>query len=555
MAAALDEALFAARSRIGLHPTARASVETRPDPSFTEDRLDLPTRNNGAALIAMRSRFQACFLGSVYRTAPLLLDRTSRSGSVTPGSCPQLKAIFGEGAFDPGGLRFAELVAGGSLLGREVADAFAALGERTARARAEILRRGGPLFDSQSALLEKLAGLELRDPTAVGFAEIGKYSDGSLVSEDKLTKAIMCSHFDTKQVVMEVRARELPPSDLRRCAFGQATKETAVFFLDSMHPDVVYSTNEFAEALNFSLGLKTGAGCAVHSHSSSFGNSDMDEFGWGLNNVRNIKDTGLRTKLHNLVNTFVEKAALSVGADFSADLKDFIADKLPPGGLELECVLGKGSSKLNIIPDFKFGLEEDEVCGKVEGGVELTFDTKTVSSKKYYFGPFNLREQAVTRREAKVPGDYISHGVKLDEVLYPGLEVAPNQGPIERFLRGLAHPVQGAVVGAFGEISPNMRDVLKYIADRHERRFASLAGVSLRGKGGRFLWDLKRRLTLMSIRGWARLRLARARQVVGLCSRPDLTPDVPRYDPHALLASADGLHDALVSATHPSMFW
>ena len=145
--------------------------------------------------------------------------------------------------------------------------------------------------------------------------------------------------------------------------------------------------------------------------------------------------------------------------------------------------------------------------------------------------------------------------MEMDGVLYPGLEVAPGQGPIERFVRGLAHPVQGAVVGAFGEISPNMRDVLKYIADRHERRFASLAGVSLRGKGGRFLWDLKRRLTLMSIRGWARLRLARARQVVGLCSRPDLTPDVPRYDPHALLASADGLHDALVSATHPSMFW
>jgi hypothetical protein len=99
-----------------------------------------------------------------------------------------------------------------------------------------------------------------------------------------------------------------------------------------------------------------------------------------------------------------------------------------------------------------------------------------------------------------------------------------------------------------------MRDVLKYVADRHERRFASLAGVSLRGKGGQFLWDLKRRLTLISIRGWARLRLARARQIVGLCSRPDLTPDVPQYDPYAQLASADGLHDAFVSAAHPSMF-
>ena len=157
--------------------------------------------------------------------------------------------------------------------------------------------------------------------------------------------------------------------------------------------------------------------------------------------------------------------------------------------------------------------------------------------------------------KAKVPGDYISHAVEMDGVLYPGLEVAPNQGPIERFVRGLAHPVQGAVVGAFGEISPNMRDVLKYIAGRHERRFASLAGVSLRGKGGRFLWDLKRRLMLTSIRGWARLRLARARQIVGLCSRPDLMPDVPRYDPYALQASADGLHDAFVSATHPAMFW
>ena len=86
-----------------------------------------------------------------------------------------------------------------------------------------------------------------------------------------------------------------------------------------------------------------------------------------------------------------------------------------------------------------------------------------MSSKKYYLGPFNLREQAVIRREAKVSGDYISHGVTMDGVLYPGLEVAPGQGPIERFHRGLACPVQGAVVGAYGEVSPNMRDVLKYI--------------------------------------------------------------------------------------------
>ena len=88
-----------------------------------------------------------------------------------------------------------------------------------------------------------------------------------------------------------------------------------------------------------------------------------------------------------------------------------------------------------------------------------------------------------------------------------------------------------------------------------QSKLADLAGVSLQGKGGPFLWDLKRRLTLTSIRGWARLRLARARQVVGLCSRQDLTPDVPRYEPNAPMASADGLYDAFASATSPSMFW
>ena len=175
-----------------------------------------------------------------------------------------------------------------------------------------------------------------------------------------------------------------------------------------------------------------------------------------------------------------------------------------------------------------------------------------VSSRQHYLGSFNMRERAVTRREARVHGDYLSHAAKLDAVLYPGLEVAPCQGPIERFIRELAHPVQGVVVGAFGEISPGMYNLLKYVADRHERRFADLAGVSLQGKGGPFLWDLKRRLTLTSIRGWARLRLARARQVVGLCSRRDLTPDVPRYEPNAPMASADGLYDAFASATSPS---
>lgn len=368
MASALDDVLLACQSKVGLHPEARPSNETRPDPSFTADRLDLPARNNGAALITMRTRFQACFVGSLYRAAKLLLDHTSKSGAVTPGSCPAFSALFGEGAFDHDGLRFAELVAGGSPLGLEVADACAALEERTSRARAEISAKGRPLFDSQSALLERLEGLERKDPATVGFAEVGRYPDGSPVDEDKLTRAFMRAHFDTKQLLMEVRARRLPSSDLRRNAFVQASKETSVFFLDSLHPDIVYSTQEFAEALNFHLGLKTGAGCAVRSHVSSFGDQvDMDEYGWGLNNVRKIKDTGLRTKLHNLATTFIEKAACSVGADFTSEahMRNFIADKLPPGGFELDSVL----SQRNIIPDFKIALEEDEVYGDAGGGL------------------------------------------------------------------------------------------------------------------------------------------------------------------------------------------
>ena len=88
-------------------------------------------------------------------------------------------------------------------------------------------------------------------------------------------------------------------------------------------------------------------------------------------------------------------------------------------------------------------------------------------------------------------------------------------------------------MGPYGEFSKSLDELLQYVASRHEQRYADLAGVTEKGDGerGRFRLDLKRRLTLSVIRGWSRLRIERARSLIGSYRAKRLSPDVPEYDP------------------------
>ena len=104
-----------------------------------------------------------------------------------------------------------------------------------------------------------------------------------------------------------------------------------------------------------------------------------------------------------------------------------------------------------------------------------------------------------------------------------------------------------------------MGDLLQYVAARHEQRYADLAGVTEKGngEGGRFRLDLKRRLTLTVIRAWSRLRIERARSLIGTYRRAEsLSLDVPVYDP-----MRDGyyapfeLHDEIASRNPSWASW
>jgi hypothetical protein len=312
-----------------------------------------------------------------------------------------------------------------------------------------------------------------------------------------------------------------------------------------LHPSIEFSKIEFAEAVNFMLGLPTPAACDTARNIGKINDRVVDCFGWGLNNLRgtdagglgwhlSVSDKGQRTRLHDTVNSFVSKVAKSVHAQFDTELIDFVISKLPPGeeSDSLRAGGGQGSSQRNIIPDAKLTLEEDETVGGIGGGVEVFYDTKTVSAtENMYFSPRNLTETCVHRREETVHADYVKHAKIIDEAFYPRIEVAPNAGPVENFLQGLATPVKGLAIGPYGEFSTSMNELLVYVAERHDRQYAEMAGVSHRGKGGQFLLDLKRRLSLTVIRSWARLRVERARALIGRYRAKRLSPDVPEYDP------------------------
>ena len=97
-----------------------------------------------------------------------------------------------------------------------------------------------------------------------------------------------------------------------------------------------------------------------------------------------------------------------------------------------------------------------------------------------YLSPINLSETVVHCREQTVHSDYLKHAAAIDEACFPGLEVAPNAGPIANFLHGLAEPIKGLAVGPYGEFSKSLDELLQYVASRHEQRYADLAGVGHR---------------------------------------------------------------------------
>ena len=71
----------------------------------------------------------------------------------------------------------------------------------------------------------------------------------------------------------------------------------------------------------------------------------------------------------------------------------------------------------------------------------------------------------------------------------------------------------GLAVGRYGEFSKSLADLLGYFARRKAAIHEDLAGVAASQSLGSFKWDLRRRFVLFAARGWARLRLDRAKRL------------------------------------------
>ena len=143
------------------------------------------------------------------------------------------------------------------------------------------------------------------------------------------------------------------------------------------------------------------------------------------------------------------------------------------------------------------------------------FDAKTISfcPSRYKPNSWDTCRKAVSARAAKVTREYVTKARNADQQ-WNGTEEG-TQGPIERRLLEFG-PVRGLVVGAFGEVNPEVPKLIKRMAEYNAERQWRLMGANTVTEAAA---TLKARFTrsigVEAARGLARLRLRNLDRVCG----------------------------------------
>jgi hypothetical protein len=183
--------------------------------------------------------------------------------------------------------------------------------------------------------------------------------------------------------------------------------------------------------------------------------------------------------------------------------------------------LGEGRRRYPT-PDITADLPGPEIAGAREM-VPTMVEVKTLVLCPTWYRDSDLHERAaVSRRAAAVPAERRRRLAELDRELFGTAEGA--RGPFEARLDAFPGGVVGVAVGAFGEWSESLCELVSGLADYGaERWMGRLAAPSLTQARATLLRLWRQRLGMCALRGHARLVLARARQLYlrqGACGGP-----------------------------------
>ena len=175
-----------------------------------------------------------------------------------------------------------------------------------------------------------------------------------------------------------------------------------------------------------------------------------------------------------------------------------------------------------IIPDLVVRSDPHLLGGETggHGGSDTLFDIKFLGPGSGYTESASTKHGAVIESRANgVHTEYLRQAGQLDARFFNHTPTSPGMGPITKVLSQYPR-VKGLGVGAFGEFSTDLEELLELTARARALEYADTYAVPEDRATSAFIWDTRRRWAMTAVRAISRTKIAARAHVLGSTSRP-----------------------------------
>jgi len=487
----VDDALAAAACELGVDL----------DDSFVSDRFFSPARHRGGGFRRREWLRRVAFCASLVETA----ERFYGAAPV-----PQLHSLFGPAGtlpFAAGGTRFTHFLARGTAS----ADALA---------------------DSWGFLWASVSGAGVRGPLDVTVDRAGEVRGDS----DRLQRALTTQVEQVRRDALHARFAALPPADPRRQAWFACDPSTSAAWVTGHATSFFdYTKDEFNEVVATYFGQESPAlrhcvGRYVPCSNTAGRGRVCDAYGVQLGLA--TLPGGAHTACHDAAAHLLWDVLREAGVTVDDEPRSVFANVLPLAVLNGTAASGR---RPGVVPDGLAAVPLPPLRPRAQHDRwkpppalpqrVLLFDVKTV----YQGGPCYCSARGrdtqcggVDERAWQVHLEYRRAADGLDRAADAARDqrlAAQGQpaGPATHAVRvhlDTFTPVRGLVFGQYGEVSSDVRELLRFCAGRlGVRRWRSYGFPTAGAAVGFFLTQLNRRVGLHVTREFARHRLRRLHYV------------------------------------------
>lgn len=449
--------------------------------ALTRARFRLPSRLRGCGVRSREGLAPAAYCACFVEAAEVFLDRQGAAGQVVPGFFPGLATAFGRGAFDAGGHRLQQYLAGTLPSSLHFMQAWQGM-------TAEVLASGttGPL--EQTA-----------DQAGAGRS-----------AETRLQRAITQQRERYRCAQLDGTMLSLPHGDTRREAWQQCDTYTSAAWVTAWpDEDVSVAPSEMGEMIATYLGRESPLCRALAGRSipCTRVRRICDPHGQQLG-LAQLTDRA-HSDLHDALLSCIYQDARQAGLTGSKEPRHLFSAVLPPQVL--------AQPRQAIVPDMQLraamptaATARGQSAGRMMASADLLWDLKTIhGGANPWYTCARARDErggATAERAHRVHADYVSAARRWDVQLHAGHSPG---GPIESALQ--AHgTVRSLVFGQYAEASADVHSLIQAIAtEAADAMWRDMGARSRTEARAFFLSHYRRRWGLLAAREYARHRIRR----------------------------------------------